>query len=117
MEINFHEGENYLRSKGFVVKGEDALKIVEILTPTNLRILQVLSKESLDVSSIAEQLGLSEAYVSEQIQLLEEAGLIKANYKRGKRGIRKICELSISKITIILEVVVLLLHTTVPLSF
>ncbi|MEM1997553.1 MAG: ArsR family transcriptional regulator [Candidatus Bathyarchaeia archaeon] len=92
-----------MQSDELIVKGEDALKIAEILTSTSLKILQILSKESLDVSSIAERLGLSEAYVSEQIQLLEEAGLIKANYQRGKRGVRKICRASVSKITIIIE--------------
>lgn len=89
-----------MQSDDLVVRGEAALKIAEILTSTSLRILQILSKEKLDVSSVAERLGLSEAYVSEQIQLLEEAGLIKANYRRGRRGVRKVCEPAVSRIII-----------------
>ncbi|MEM2320578.1 MAG: ArsR family transcriptional regulator [Candidatus Bathyarchaeia archaeon] len=89
-----------MQSDELVVRGEDALRIAEILTSTSLKILQLLSKESLDVSSIAERLGLSEAYVSEQVQLLEETGLIRVSYKRGKRGIRKVCEAALSKIII-----------------
>ncbi|MEM2560500.1 MAG: ArsR family transcriptional regulator [Candidatus Bathyarchaeia archaeon] len=92
--------KTYLQPGDLVVKGENALKIAELLTSTSLKILQILSKEKLDVSSVAERLDLSEAYVSEQIQLLEEAGLIKANYKRGKRGVRKICEPAVSRIII-----------------
>lgn len=86
-----------------VATGEEALKVVEALTPTSLRILQLLSEERLDVSTIAERLDLSEAYISEQVRLLEELKLIKVDYERGKRGIRKICESAVKKITIVIK--------------
>ncbi len=85
-----------------VVKGEDALKVADALTSTSFRILQLLSKERLDVSDIAERLELSEAYMSGQIRLLEELKLIKVSYERGKRGIRKMCELAVKKVTIVI---------------
>jgi predicted transcriptional regulator len=86
-----------------VVAGEEALKVAEALTSTSFRILQLLSEERLDVSTIAERLGLSEAYISEQVRLLEELELIKVSYERGRRGIRKLCELAVKKITIVIK--------------
>ncbi|HEY4674426.1 MAG TPA: ArsR family transcriptional regulator [Candidatus Bathyarchaeia archaeon] len=85
-----------------VVRGEDALKVADALTSTSFRMLQLLSKERLDVSDIAERLELSEAYMSGQIRLLEELKLIKVSYERGKRGIRKMCELAVKKVSIVI---------------
>jgi predicted transcriptional regulator len=87
--------------KEMVVRDEEALKVAEALTATTLKILRMLSEERLDVSTIATKLGLSEAYISEQVRLLEELRLINVNYERGKRGIRKICETAVGKITLI----------------
>lgn len=92
-----------MASDEIVAKGEEALRVSEALTSTTLRILRLLSNECLDVSTIAERLGLSEAYISEQISLLEELKLIKVSYKRGKRGIRKMCESAVRKITIMIK--------------
>lgn len=86
-----------------VVKDQDALKIAEALTSTTLRILRLLSQERLDVSTIAIRLKLSEAYISEQIKLLEELKLVNVSYERGRRGIRKICESAVGKITILIK--------------
>ncbi len=86
-----------------VVKDEDAFKIAEALTETTLRILRLLSQERLDVSTIALKLGLSEAYISEQIKLLEQLKLVNVSYERGRRGIRKICESAVGKITIVIK--------------
>jgi predicted transcriptional regulator len=84
------------------VTGNKTLEIADALTATTMRILQLLSKERLDVSTIGVRLDLSEAYISEQIRVLEELELIKVNYERGKRGIRKVCETAVKKITIII---------------
>lgn len=86
-----------------VVSGEDALQVADALTSTSLRILQLLSEESLDVSTVAERLGLSQPYISEQVQRLEEANLVKVSYEAGKRGIRKICQLAVKKIVIVIK--------------
>ena len=86
-----------------VLSGEDALKVADALTSTSFRILQLLSTEALDVSTIAERLELSEAYMSEQISLLEELKLVKVNYEKGKKGIRKICQSAVRKITIVIK--------------
>ena len=86
-----------------VVTGEEALKIGDALTSTSLRILQLISDKRLDVSTIAEKLGLSEPYISEQVRMLEETKLIKVGYERGKRGIRKLCELAVVRVIIVIK--------------
>lgn len=86
-----------------IVTGSRALEVAEALTSTTMKILQLLSTERLDVSTIGLRLKLSEAYISEQIRILEELGLIKVNYERGKRGIRKVSETAIRKVIIIIK--------------
>ena len=86
-----------------VVEGQDALKVADALTSTSFRILQLLTNKRLDVSTIAERLGLSEPYMSDQVRLLEELKIIKVSYAKGKRGIRKLCELAVKKIIIIIK--------------
>ncbi len=82
------------------MSGEDALKVADALNSASLRILQLLAREKLDISTIAERLNLSQPYVSEQVRRLLETNLIKVTYESGKRGIRKICELAVTKIVI-----------------
>jgi len=92
-----------LSLKELTVTGSEALQVADALTSTTYKILQLIAKEQLDVSTIAEKLGFSEAYVSEQIRVLEDLKLIQVHYERGKRGIRKICELAVDKVTIVIR--------------
>ena len=89
--------------KELTVTDSEALQVADALTSTTYKILQLISKEQLDVSTIAEKLGFSEAYVSEQISVLEDLKLIQVHYEKGKRGIRKICELAVDKVTIVIR--------------
>ena len=89
--------------KELTVSGSEALKVADALNSTTYRILQLISRERLDVSTIAKKLGFSEAYISEQIRILEDLKLIQVSYERGKRGIRKICELAVEKVTIVIK--------------
>jgi predicted transcriptional regulator len=84
------------------VRGEEALKVAEALNATTMRMLQVLGNERLDVTTIAKKIGLSEAYISEQVRALEDLNLIRVTYERGKRGIRKICESAVDKVTLVI---------------
>jgi predicted transcriptional regulator len=95
--------ETNLSTEEVTVTGSRAIEVAEALTATTMKILQLLSKERLDVSTIGIRLDLSEAYISEQIRVLEELGLVKVSYERGKRGIRKVCETAIKKITILIK--------------
>ena len=89
--------------KELTVSGSEALQVADALTSTTYKILQLISTDQLDVSTIAEKLGFSEAYVSEQISVLEDLKLIQVHYEKGKRGIRKICELAVDKVTIVIR--------------
>jgi len=86
-----------------VVTGEEALKVADALTSTSLRILQLISDNRLDVSTIAKKLDLSEPYISDQVRMLEDNKLIKVGYERGKRGIRKLCELAVGRVIILIK--------------
>jgi predicted transcriptional regulator len=79
----------------------EAQKIVKALSSqTNLKILRLLSQEKLDISTIAARLKISEPSISEGAKQLENLNLIKTNYAAGKRGVRKVCELTIEKLTL-----------------
>jgi predicted transcriptional regulator len=92
-----------LATKERVASGEEALKIAEAINSTTMRMLQVLGSERLDVTTISKRLSLSQAYISEQIRVLEDLKLVNVNYERGKRGIRKICESAVDKVTLIIK--------------
>jgi len=93
-----------LALKELKLTGEEALKVAEALSSeTCFQILRLLSKEKLDVSTIARRLKLSEAHISEEVSLLEDLRLIKVTYAPGKRGIRKICELAVEKVIIVIK--------------
>jgi predicted transcriptional regulator len=101
--VHIFDEVNLLSSPEMVVSGEEALKVAEAINSTTLRMLQLLSIERLDVTTIAKRLGFSEAYISEQVRLLEELKLVNVSYERGKRGIRKICQAAVEKVTLIIK--------------
>ena len=86
-----------------VVTGEEALQVADAMTSTSLRILQLISGNRLDVSTIAKKLDLSEPYISDQVRMLEDIKLINVGYERGKRGIRKLCELAVGRVIIVIK--------------
>jgi predicted transcriptional regulator len=92
-----------LSVKERIASGEEALKIAEAINSTTMRMLQVLASERLDVTTISKRLNLSEAYISEQVRVLEDLKLINVSYERGKRGIRKICESAVEKVTLVIK--------------
>ena len=93
----------HLSTKERVVSGNEALKIAEAINSTTMRMLQVLGSECLDVTTISKRLNLSESYISEQVHVLEDLKLINVRYEPGKRGIRKICESAVEKVTLVIK--------------
>jgi predicted transcriptional regulator len=90
-----------LSSVELKLSNPETLRVAQALaSETCVRILKLISETKLDVSTIAERLQLSESYVSKELHLLEDLKIIKASYATGKRGIRKICELAVEKVTI-----------------
>ena len=96
-------GNMQQRGNEIVASGDYALKVADALNETTLKILQILRKECLDVSTVAKRVALSEAYISGQLRMLEDLNLITVSYARGTRGVRKLCESSIDKVTILLK--------------
>ncbi|MEM3385969.1 MAG: HTH domain-containing protein [Nitrososphaeria archaeon] len=93
-----------LTQNELILYGNEAHEIIQALsTETGFKILQLLAKERLDISTIASRLNVSESYVSEEIKKFEKLNLVKVTYTSGKRGIKKVCELNVSKITILLK--------------
>jgi predicted transcriptional regulator len=93
-----------LQLKELTLTGKEALKVAQALSSeAAFKILQLISEEQLDISTIARRLELSEAYVSEEVNMLNKLGLVNVSYAPGKRGIRKICQLAVGKITIAIK--------------
>ena len=86
--------------KEIVVSGDKALQVADALNATTLKILKLIRKEPLSVTAIANKLGLSEAYLSHEIQTLENLKIISTRYAKGARGVSKISESALEKITI-----------------
>ena len=80
---------------------ENLVKIAKaISSPTRQKILLELYKQPLDVSRIAGKLKQTEANISAQIQILQKAGLVTSHYEPGNHGVRKICEVTFTKLEI-----------------
>ncbi|MEJ2289009.1 MAG: helix-turn-helix domain-containing protein, partial [Deinococcales bacterium] len=56
------------------------------------RILEVLSERLLNVSEIAEALSIPLSTATLHVNVLEEAGLLRADLRPGERGLQKVCQ-------------------------
>lgn len=80
-----------------------------LASDTRLKILRLLRdkrtepERGLDISTLAFLLKQTEANISAQCKRLEEAGLIKIEYKPGGHGVRKICQVDFLSIEFIFD--------------
>jgi predicted transcriptional regulator len=82
---------------------DDIIKTAYALSnPTRLKIVRLLKKKSMTISEIASKLDQTEANASAQVRILEQAGIITAEYAPGQHGLKKICSVAIDKLEIIL---------------
>ena len=95
----------YERDGKLIVVGEEYIYRVcsALASPTRIRILQQLLKKEADIGEISELIGQSKANASTQVKRLEELGLVRAEYRPGARGVRKVVKATIREIHIILE--------------
>ncbi len=95
----------YEKDGVLIVAGEDYIYRVcsSLASPTRIRILEELLAREADIGEIAEVIGQSKANASTQVKRLEEIGLVKAEYKPGTRGVRKVVRTTIREIRIILR--------------
>ncbi len=87
----------------YVVGDEYINRICNALgSPTRIKILQRLLEREADIGEISDIVGQSKANASTQVKRLEEIGLVRAEYKPGTRGVRKVVKTTIREIRIIL---------------
>ncbi len=88
----------------YVVGEEYIFRICSALaSTTRIRILQQLLERDADIGEISEIVSQSKANASTQVKRLEEIGLVKAKYKPGTRGVRKVVKTVVREIRIILS--------------
>ncbi len=88
----------------FVIGTRYVTKVARALaSETRARILEVLSEGPADLDTIARAIEQSKANVSSQVRILEEAGLVRPIYMPGSRGIKKVIELQVRRIIMIIS--------------
>ena len=72
-----------------------------LASPVRVKMLKILRERGgLNVDEMAEVLELPQSTVSSHLQILEEAGLIETERKKGKKGSQKICRAAYDEILI-----------------
>ena len=76
-----------------IVDPEDGIEVLKAFaSPARVRVLKLLhTKGALNVNEIAQALDLPQSSISANIQVLEEAGLIRTETQRARKGNQKIC--------------------------
>jgi predicted transcriptional regulator len=76
-----------------IVDPEDGIEVLKAFaSPARVKVLKLLHLQGpQNVNEIAEALGLPQSSVSANIQQLEEAGLIRTEVQRARKGNQKIC--------------------------
>ena len=76
-----------------IVDPEDGIEVLKAFaSPARVKVLKLLHIQGpQNVNAIAEALGLPQSSVSANIQQLEEAGLIRTEVQRARKGNQKIC--------------------------
>ncbi len=95
----------YEENGKLIVVGDEYIYRVcsALASPTRIKILQQLLTKEADIGEISELIGQSKANASTQVKRLEEIGLVKAEYKPGSRGVRKVVKTNIREIVIVLK--------------
>ncbi|EYD76605.1 Transcriptional regulator, ArsR family [Rubellimicrobium mesophilum DSM 19309] len=76
-----------------IVDPEDGIDVLRALaSPARVRALRLLRRKGpLNVNEIAAALGLPQSSVSANVQVLEDAGLIRTETQRARKGNQKVC--------------------------
>jgi predicted transcriptional regulator len=90
-------------SKNFLVvdpsEGEDVLRA--FASPARVKVLKLLHvRGPMNVNDIAEALELPQSTVSSNVQILEQAGLIRTETQRARKGNQKICHSSFDQVLV-----------------
>ncbi len=95
----------YPRNGTLYVVGAKAIAKVSsaLASESRTKILSILKNSPADLEDIATMVNQSKANVSSQIRKLEEAGIVRSHYVPGQRGIKKVVELTINKIVMMIS--------------
>lgn len=86
----------------YLTVSEEQLPFFQALaSKTRLQILNLLRREDCSIKDMSEKLGVSSAIITKHIQMLEETGIVRSYSRPGKRGLRKLCTLSLNEAQII----------------
>ena len=79
-----------LRLDAETAEGRAALKA--LASEPRVRILEVLADKLLNVTEVADALGMPVSTATLHVNVLEEAGLLRADRRPGERGLQKVCQ-------------------------
>lgn len=88
-----------------VVDPEEGIEVLKgLASPARIRILKLLHvKGALNVNDIAGALELPQSTVSSNVQILEEAGLIRAETQKARKGNQKICHSTFDEVLVMFK--------------
>jgi predicted transcriptional regulator len=83
--------------------GSSADTFRALASETRLRILDLLAHGDLNINEIGTALGLAQPTVTKHMQLLEQVGLVKAEYMPGAQGMQKRCRIGVERLMVSLN--------------
>jgi predicted transcriptional regulator len=88
-----------------VVDPEDGIEVLKgLASPVRVRILKLLHvTDALNVNDIASALDLPQSTVSSNVQILEEAGLIRTETQKARKGNQKICHSTFDEVLVMFK--------------
>jgi predicted transcriptional regulator len=97
-----------------VVDPEDDLAMLRAFaSEARVKVLKLLhSQGSMNVNDIAKALGLPQSTISSNIQILEDAGLIRTESQRARKGNQKICHSTFDQVLVMFKEDAETLHDT-----
>jgi predicted transcriptional regulator len=100
------ESENIIVSREFlVIDPEDSVEVLKALaSEARIKVLKLLHlKGGMNVNDIAAALQLPQSTISSNIQVLEDAGLIRTESMRAKKGNQKICHSTFDQVLVMFK--------------
>ena len=93
-----------------IVDPEEGIEVLKAFaSPARVKVLKLLhTRGAMNINDIAGTLGLPQSSVSSNVQILEDAGLIRTETQRAKKGNQKLCH------TLFDEVLVMFKEDTTP---
>ena len=95
-----------------IVDPEEGIEVLKAFSsPARVKVLKLLhTKGAMNINDIARTLNLPQSSVSSNVQILEDAGLIRTETQRARKGNQKLCH------TLFDEVLVMFKEDTAPVN-